>query len=169
LSSAYARHSSIPLAEKTLCSTRDISCNARGRTLCCSQNHIGFDLVIFVVTRGGRTAVRPYEHRFCAYRSTCSKPQFTQAPRTKGTLGHVYALSQAWRSLGQHLTSTFATFFTALVSFFAALLVGLGAVEPRPGGGLFGGGARGRCFPQTRCQHPSHPCSDQGVARGHGS
>lgn len=37
----------------------------------------------------------------------------------------MYALSQAWRSLGQHLTSTLATFFTALVSFSLLFLLGL--------------------------------------------
>jgi cell division transport system permease protein len=37
----------------------------------------------------------------------------------------VYALSQAWRSLQQHPTSTLATFFTALVSFSLLFLVGL--------------------------------------------
>jgi cell division transport system permease protein len=37
----------------------------------------------------------------------------------------VYALSQALRSLRQHLTSTLATFFTALVSFSLLFLLGL--------------------------------------------
>ncbi|GEM87535.1 cell division protein FtsX [Meiothermus granaticius] len=37
----------------------------------------------------------------------------------------MYALSQAWRSLSQHLTSTLATFFTALVSFSLLFLLGL--------------------------------------------
>jgi len=37
----------------------------------------------------------------------------------------VYALSQALRSLHQHLTSTLATFFTALVSFSLLFLLGL--------------------------------------------
>lgn len=37
----------------------------------------------------------------------------------------MYAWSQAWRSLGQHLTSTLATFFTALVSFSLLFLLGL--------------------------------------------
>ncbi len=54
-----------------------------------------------------------------------SKPHFTQVLGPEGTLGHVYALSQAWRSLRQHLTSTLATFFTALVSFSLLFLLGL--------------------------------------------
>jgi cell division transport system permease protein len=37
----------------------------------------------------------------------------------------VYAISQAWRSLRQHPTSTLATFFTALVSFSLLFLLGL--------------------------------------------
>lgn len=37
----------------------------------------------------------------------------------------MYALSQAWRSLRQHITSTLATFFTALVSFSLLFLLGL--------------------------------------------
>lgn len=37
----------------------------------------------------------------------------------------MYALSQAWRSLRQHPTSTLATLFTALVSFSLLFLVGL--------------------------------------------
>lgn len=37
----------------------------------------------------------------------------------------VYAISQALRSLRQHLTSTLATFFTALVSFSLLFLLGL--------------------------------------------
>ena len=37
----------------------------------------------------------------------------------------MYALSQAWRSLQQHPTSTLATFFTALVSFSLLFLLGL--------------------------------------------
>ncbi len=41
------------------------------------------------------------------------------------TLRLVYALTQAWRSLGHHLTSTLATFFTALVSFSLLFLLGL--------------------------------------------
>jgi len=52
-------------------------------------------------------------------------PFLTSKHILEGTLRYVYAITQAWHSLRQHLTSTFATFFTALVSFALLFLLGL--------------------------------------------